>query len=65
MPNRYFSNINGKLTAPSPPKEREGVKVQPKAESTANWIGVPGPVGPKRNKVNFREVKQSAKKKGI
>ena len=61
MPNRYYSDINGRLSAPKPPKERGGVKVQPKAESTTNWIGPPGSVGPNRNTVNFPKVKQSAK----
>ncbi len=62
MANRYYSTINGKLSAPQPPAQQKGVgPVQPRKESTANWPGIPGPVGPKRNTVNFPEVKGSAK----
>lgn len=63
MPNRYSSNRlteDADLARPKPgtgsSKKASGLNYK-----TANWPGVPGPVGPKRNTVGFKEVKKYAK----
>ena len=61
MPNRYYSNFNGKLSAPVPPKDQRREGKPPYPERTRAWPADIGPVGPKRNTVGFPEVKQSAK----
>ena len=61
MPNRYYSNFNGKLSAPTPPKDKARSSTPPYPERTRDWLTDIGPVGPKRNTVGFPEVKQAAK----
>ena len=57
MPNRYHSNFNGKLSAPMPPKDKGSNPVYSAPESTRAWVKDIGPPGPKRNTVNFPEIK--------
>ena len=61
MPNRYYSDFNGKLSAPTPPKDKRETGSVPYTERTRAWNCDIGPVGPKRNTVGFPEVKQAAK----
>jgi hypothetical protein len=61
MSNRYHYPINGKLSAPTPPKDKRETGSVSYTERTRAWKTDIGPVGPKRNTVGFPEVKQSAK----
>lgn len=54
MPNRYYNDFNGKLSAPTPPKDKKGgVEHSDKKR------------GPNRNTVGFKKVKQYPKSEGI
>ena len=61
MPNRYYSTINGKLSAPRPPKEHGAGSPPPFSESTHGWKTDVGPGSPNRNKTGASKVKQSQK----
>lgn len=61
MANKYHFPMHQNMTAPTSPKERQGVKPPPLKESTHSWAPVPGPKGKRRNAVGFQEVKVSAK----
>lgn len=63
MPNRYYSNFNGKLSAPTPTKDQRRAGSPPYPEKTFAWTKDLGPTGPKRNTVGFPEVKQYAAQK--
>lgn len=59
--NKYH---NGKASGgKGPTPGNTGVKPRPGKESTAAWKTNIGPVGPKRNSVNFKEVKVSVKQR--
>jgi len=62
--NRYHTNNpDRKITAPAPPKDKRGKGNHSYPVKTHAWIKDIGPVGERRNKVKFPEVKVYAAQK--